>query len=261
MTNQAGTLTGPLNSINPNSTWNIKNVERQVVLKECEDMANATNAAFTLSGLATGVCACLAITAAVGLTTAVLVTPVGWAALGLVGVGLAVLAVRHVYMSRKNIETDTTDALSTAIGYGLAGVTGRVLTALGDVTYDYDPLTNGPVNLDDDQQVSSVTLLRTTKQYVKNAEKEIYTLCKKITTNPEDENLIREALDLLKKLNEEKTFMENLTQSDDMTSRLFENSKAELDTYITQMGKQINTLSELFTRSANKEGGGEELIQ
>ena len=89
----------------PKSTYDaviedIKDPESKIV------MASAIG-----SGILVGGFALLKTLAAVGLVGAAVGTPVGWAALGVLGVGLLVVGARHVYMESQGENPETLDVL------------------------------------------------------------------------------------------------------------------------------------------------------
>lgn len=73
-----------------------------------------------LAGLAI-IAKCFAATFAIAGSVVAAATPIGWVALGLVVVSLAVLAARHAYMKSKHLETDTTRECVKTICAGLLG--------------------------------------------------------------------------------------------------------------------------------------------
>lgn len=88
-------------------------------------LALLAKGAFMVSGVGTGVLAIVATGALIGLVGVAAATPVGWAALGALGVGLTILAIRHAYMGMQGNEAKTARALkeSLACGVGAAVVT------------------------------------------------------------------------------------------------------------------------------------------
>ncbi len=114
--NQSGSTQGSFAGL----TLERNSLEAKEILVESDRLGNVAEGAFFLGGFAGGVAASFIVMAqvVVGLIAlASLATPIGWAALGLLGIGLTVLAIRNYI--KENPETF--DKLKSSIGFGVGG--------------------------------------------------------------------------------------------------------------------------------------------
>ena len=103
-------------------TSSVDGLDPQDVHEETKSdiLALASKVSFVVSGIATGVFALAATLAAAGLLGAAVGTPIGWAALGALGVGLAIMAVRHSCME----DPKSLELFKENLTYGLTSAAG-----------------------------------------------------------------------------------------------------------------------------------------
>lgn len=96
----------------------VKN-NRATLMERFEKIGFATTATFGTAGFLAAFTGFVAVISLLGAGTAAMVTPIGWAALGIAAIGILLLICRHVIMANAHENPHTLKALMANIGFGV----------------------------------------------------------------------------------------------------------------------------------------------
>lgn len=137
-----------LNQLMPSNgpTVNFINRSRASLMDRFEKISFAASVTFGTAGFLAGFAGLLAISAAAGAAVATMVTPVGWAALGVAAIAVLILLARHVIMAHAKENPHTLKALIANISLGIVSGTFGILCYVSAALFDEIPSVHGKLD-------------------------------------------------------------------------------------------------------------------